>query len=261
MKINYNLSEISAEMLLNYLYPELEKKWVAYHDGTFYRNYSRDAMLVDEEQKNVMLARDGFLRLLPEGLLFTEDELRGKDFKGSYERMALKRRLFNAAFLPLDTFNFRQRLHIERNISMTLDKKLSFILKEYFGFDISAETNRYVREMARLLPFINEWRADFSRLAKLLGELFHCKTRLIISRYSDDDNTRNWLPGVQFQLLKPDLSVEEFRDLYAETRPLENFLKEWFIPAEVHFQLTIKHHLKEDEKHKSIILDYNTDLK
>ncbi len=261
MDLNNNLSEISAEMLLTYLYPELEKKWVAYHDGTFYRNYSRDAMLVDEEQTNVMLARDGFLRLLPEGMLFTEDELKGKDFKGSYERMMMKRRLFNAAFLPLDTFNFRQRLKIERQVSKTLDKKLYFILKEYFGFDMEAEQNKYVREVARLLPFIREWRADFSRLAKLLGELFHCKTRLIINRYSDDDNTRCWLPGVQFQLLIPNLTADEFQTLYTDTRPLEKFLMEWFMPAEVHFQLTIKHHVRNDENHKNYLLGYNIDLK
>ncbi len=260
MKINNNLSEISAEMLLNYFYPELEEKWVAYHDGTFYRNYSSDALDVDAEEKYVMLARDGFLRMLPEGLIFSEDELKGKDFKGNYQKQEMKRRLFNAAFLPLDTFNFRQRLHIERMFSKTLDDKLAFILKEYFGFDIHAEQNKYVREVAHLLPYIREWRADFSRLAKLMGELFHCKTRMIVNRYSEDDNTRNWLPGVQFQLLIPNLTPEEFRELYAETRPLEKFLSEWFMPAEVHFQLTIKHHLKEGEKVETFILDYNVDM-
>ncbi len=261
MEINNNLSEISTEMLLNYFFPELEDEWVAFCDGTFFRNYNRDALEIDEEERYVMLSRDGFMKTLPERLLFLEDELKDKDFKSSYQRQEMNRRLFTAAFLPFDTFNFRQRLHIERNISKTLDMKIEFVLKTFFGFDIQAEENKYVRMMARLLPFVSEWRADFSRLAKLLGELFHCQTRLLISRYSDDDNTRRWLPGVQFQLLMPDMTAEEFRQLYADTRPLEKFLIEWFIPAEVHCQLTIKHHLKAEEKSSSLVLDYNTDLK
>ncbi len=261
MEMNNNLSEMSAEMLLNYFYPDLEDQWVAFYDGTFYRNYNRDVLQIDDEEKNVMLSRDGFLRMLPERLLFQEDELKGKDFAANYKRQEMKRRLFNAAFLPFDTFGFRQRLHIERNISETLDMKLDFVLKTYFGIDIKTEENPYVREMARLLPFVREWRADFSRLAKLVGEIFHCKVRLIINRYSDDDNTRCWLPGVQFQLLKSDLTPDAYRQLYADTRPLERFIREWFMPAEAHFQLSIKHHLKGDERTDAFVLDYNTDLK
>ena len=36
--------EISAEMLLGHLYPELELLWTVRHRGTFYRNYSPDVM-------------------------------------------------------------------------------------------------------------------------------------------------------------------------------------------------------------------------
>ena len=34
-KINQNLSEISAEALVNYLYPELEGQWKVENSGTF----------------------------------------------------------------------------------------------------------------------------------------------------------------------------------------------------------------------------------
>ena len=40
--------EISAEMLLGHLYPELELLWTVRHRGTFYRNYSHDVMDIDE---------------------------------------------------------------------------------------------------------------------------------------------------------------------------------------------------------------------
>ncbi len=260
MEINNNLSQISAEMLLNYFYPELEKQWTAHHEGTFYRNYSQDVLELDEEERDVILARDGFIKMLPEGLLFDEKELKGKDFSGMYKQQEQRRRTFLAAFLPLDTFNFRQRLHLERNISKTLDMKLDYVLKTYFGFDFQAEQNPYVKEMASILPFIREWRADFKRIARLLGEIFHCKTRFLTSRYSDDDNSHCWIPGVEYQLLKPSLTAEEFRKLYEDTRPLEKFLIEWLMPAEVHCRLSIKDHRKVKEPGTPLLLDYNTEL-
>ncbi len=260
MKIDNNLAEISAEMQLNYFYPELEEKWEVHHDGTFYRNYNRDVIDLDTDNNYVSLSRDSFLRMLPEGILFDEKSLEGKDFAGEYKHQEATLRLFQDAFLPFDTFNFRQRLKIERNISKTLDNKLNYILKTYFGFDINAEENPYVREMARLLPFIRDWRADFNRLAELVGDLFHCKTNMIISRYSEDDNKRFWIPGVEFELLKADLSAEAFKKLYAETRPLEAFITEWLMPAEVHFKLSIKQHGQKPETGTPLILDYNIEL-
>lgn len=261
MDINGNLSQISAEMMLNYFYPELEEKWVARHAGTFLRNYSVDATLVDEEQTEVVLARDGYLRMLPEGLLFDENELKGKkNFDTRYKQLERRRRVFREAFLPFDTFAFRQRLAIERATSQLLEQKLSYVLRTYFGFNLDAEQNPYVREMAGLLPFIREWRADFSRLAKLLGEMVHCKTKLLITRYDTDDNSRRWLPAVEFQLQLPGLSAAEYRQLYDDIRPLEQFLIEWFIPCEVHCRLSIKHHGQPQTVDGTLMLDYNTEL-
>ena len=261
MNIDTNLSEISAEMLLNYFYPELSEKWVAHHASTFYRNYSRDAMLVDEEHKEVVLARDGYLRMLPEGLLFSEDELKGKNsIDAQYKKLQRKLHVFREAFLPFDTFAFRQRLQIERNTSQLLEKKLEYVLSTYFGFDLQAEQNPYVREIAVLLPFIREWRADFSRLAKLLGEMMNCTTKLLLNRYDTDDNSRRWIPAVEFQLLIPNLTAGEYRRLYEDTRPLELFIKEWFIPFEVRCRLSIKHHGCPQTVGDSLTLDYNTEL-
>ena len=38
------IPEIRAEMLLNYLYPELATKWMVSDKGSFYRNYNDDIM-------------------------------------------------------------------------------------------------------------------------------------------------------------------------------------------------------------------------
>ena len=91
MRINRNLSQIRAEVLLNYLYPEMESQWIAIDKGTFYRNYNQDALSIDEKEKKVVLARDGFLRLLPDGLLTKNDDLRGEDFAAKYKELEWRR--------------------------------------------------------------------------------------------------------------------------------------------------------------------------
>jgi len=260
MRVTNDISQISAEMLLNYLYPELQDKWIARHAGTFYRNYNNDHLTVSEQYNTVELARDGFLKLLPEGMLSDENELKGKDFLGKYNRLQQRRRLFLEAFLPFDTFAFRQRLHIERKVSELLDIKLDYVLRHIFGYDLTAETNPYVREIAVLLPYVSKMRADFSSIAKLLGNLFGCKTKLKIGRYSHIDSTRYWIPRVEYQLLIPHLSAADFQQLQTDIQPLQQFLAEWLMPAEVHCTITIKHHLQPQEAGNGLLLDYNTEL-
>ena len=87
MTLTNDISEIRAEVLLNYLYPELEDRWRAHYDGAFYRNYNRDALYVNTDTAEVSLARDGFLRLLPQGLLSNTDELRKGNNQGSTEEL------------------------------------------------------------------------------------------------------------------------------------------------------------------------------
>ena len=76
MKINRNISQIRAEVLLNYLYPEMSRTWMVQSKGTFYRNYNQDILALYEKEDKAILTRDGFLRLLPEGLLTRDDDLR-----------------------------------------------------------------------------------------------------------------------------------------------------------------------------------------
>ena len=49
MRQRNNIAEASAEMLLNYLYPEVERKWIAHGEGSFYRNYTNDLLDFDDE--------------------------------------------------------------------------------------------------------------------------------------------------------------------------------------------------------------------
>ena len=92
-KINQNLSEANAEMLLHYLYPEMDDKWTVEHQGTFYRNFNRDLIAYDENTGEVQVARDSFTKLLPPGLLFSESSLKGKGQKNKINKLNDRQRL------------------------------------------------------------------------------------------------------------------------------------------------------------------------
>ena len=260
MKVSYDISQISAELLLNYLYPELMDKWVAHYAGTFYRNYNNDHLSIYEETAEVVLARDGFLKFLPEALLSDENELKGGQLSEKHQKLEERKKIFQEAFRPFDTFSFRQRLRMEQKISELLNEKLDYLLKTYFHYDLAMETNPYIKDVAVLLPYISKLRADFGSTAKMLGQLFGCKTQMKMGRYSEVDSVRYWIPKVEYQLLLPDLTAEEYCKLKADIEPLRQFIAEWMMPAEVWCEITIKHHHQTQTVGKNLILDYNTEF-
>ena len=260
MRKSVQNTEIGAEMLLTYLYPELEDKWIVRYDGTFYRNYSHDAMEISPEEATVWLSRDGLLDLLPQGLLSMEDDLKSGDVQEKHRQLNLQRRVLSEAFLPFDSVEFRRRLKVEKDVSELLSDKLSFILRTFFGYDIEAEKNPYVRDFAVLLPYIRHWRGDMEMLRRLLSSVFDCEVVRRDGRFSEEDSTRAWIPHIRFELLKPDLTAEDFRTLQADILPLRDFLSEWFMPAEVRLDILVRHHSASPRLDENMILDYNTEL-
>ena len=256
----YDINEIGAEMLLNRLYPEMEDKWIARCEGTFYRNYMGDHISVYDDSDEVVLSRDGFISLLPDGLLSGEEDLRGGNFADKYKKLTQRMKLYKEAFLPIDTFAFRQRLHIEQMTSALLENKLAYLLKSIWNYDIEAETNPYVREVAVMLPYVSKMRANLRSIAKLLGSLFDCRAMMKTGRYSHEDSTRYWIPSVEYQLLIPNLTAEQYKKLKADIEPLQTFLSEWLIPAAMRCEITIKHHRQPQKVGDGLMLSYNSEL-
>ena len=64
-----NMSEISAEMLLNFLHPEEIDQWVVKDKGTFYRNYARTNTSLTrtdfDETKNKDVAFPSYMWAMP----------------------------------------------------------------------------------------------------------------------------------------------------------------------------------------------------
>ena len=260
MNLNQHIPEISAEMLLNFLYPDLEEKWIAHHDGTFYRNYNRDVLSVNPDEAQVWLSRDSLLRLLPQGLFSPEEELKKGDIVEKHDEIQQRIKLLSEAFLPFDTFSFRRHLKAERNVEELLDGWLSFLLKTYYGIDPDAVRNPYIRSLAVLLPGIRRWRGDFDLLRSLLAAVFHCEVTLQERRYSETDSTRVWIPEVRYELLVPGLSAKEFKILQADILPVRDFLAEWFMPMEVRLEIVAKHHHAAAGVGEQLILGYNTEI-
>lgn len=260
MSWNAQIPEISAEMLLNYFYPELQDQWVARHEGTFYRNYNQDVLSLEPEEATVSLSRDNFLALLPQGLLAREDDLKTGDKLEKHKQQEEEVKLLSEAFLPFDCFAFRQRLHIERQVSDLLETKLSYLLKTFFGLDLDTLTNPYVRELAVILPYVRQWRGDFNRVKNLLSSLFQCEVRLIEKRFSHTDSHLKWIPLVRYELLVPNLSPEAYRSLQANALAVEAFLSEWFIPMEMRLEVRVKQHGACRKTDEELTLDYNTEL-
>lgn len=259
-RTSQNLSEISAEMLINYLYPEMEERWKVQNIGTFYRNYNRDVLTYDEEHTEIQVARDGFLKLLPQGMLFTAKSLDHSNLRNAINEQNAQMRLYRDLFQPFDTFSFRRRLAIERQVSELLDAKLYYVLSTYFHYDLSKEENPLVREVAVLLPFVSRMRGDFMFVRNLLSSLFDCEVQCYQGRYSHSDNTARWIPLMQYELLVADMTNEQYNTLSQELEPLTHFISEWFIPAEVHCEISLKWHHQPPLTGRNLTLNYNTEL-
>ncbi len=255
------MSEISAEMLLNFLYPEEIDQWVVKDKGTFYRNYTPDVLSVDAKARYVALSRDGFIKLLPQGLITTDNELKGDDFYDKYVALFNRKQLLQEVFKPIDSFTFRRRLHIERKVSQLLNDKATYLLKKFYHFDLSKEKNPYVKTLAMLLPNISKLRANFGIVRDLLQILVGCEVEMNTGRYSEKDDTRCWLPWLKYDLLIDDLTTPQYNLLRKDMLELEQFINEWFMPFDVKCSLRIKQHGYPCKVEENLTLDYNTELK
>lgn len=244
------IDEISAELLLEQLYPDVENAWKAKYKGVFYRNYTADAIEVYEGEHLVELARDSMLKLLPREMLSREAELDSVDASGRKVRKSWKTRheeiherlhLLFEAFAPMDSFKFKKALEVERKTQEILEMKLQYVLKMCFDFDLEAEQDELVREAAVLLPYVSKMRGVPLLLARLLEMLTGYRVALRQGDFSHRDTTRAWLPWLRYSVIIPGLKTEEEYMLKeAELRPVMDFLQEHLAPVDMLCEIEIK---------------------
>lgn len=240
---NTNISALRAEVLLNHLYPEQSDSWIVTNKGTFYRNYIEDVLQLDAKLSQVSLSRDGLLRLLPQGLVSTKDELKEAE----------------ELFVPFDSWRFRDSLRAEEDFAYLLENKLNIILKTYYGVDIEAETNPLVREMMKLLPLASSIRGNFHKIGDILMALLNQRVSTHITCYNWSDKTVDTQPMVCYKVWVPELTSESYKELEKNIEALKNFLVEWFIPFDTYCAIEIKAE-KNTSLNNAMLLNYNTKL-
>ena len=240
---NTNISALRAEVLLNHLYPEQSDSWVVTNKGTFYRNYSEDVLQLEANLSQVSLSRDGLLRLLPQGLVSTKDELKEAE----------------ELFVPFDSWRFRDSLRAEEDFAYLLENKLNIILKTYYGVDIEAETNPLIREMMKLLPQASSIRGNFHKIGDILKALLNKRVTTHITCYNWSDKTADTQPMVCYKVWVPELTSESYKELEKNIEALKNFLVEWFIPFDTYCAIEIKTE-QATSLNNTMLLNYNTKL-
>lgn len=257
------MSEISAEMQLGYTYPGNDSKWIVHNKGTFYRNYQSDVMAIDEESNVVDLARDGFIHLLPQGIITSDTDLSIDDSeqkKAAWQQLQARKRRLEAAFQPIDTIRFRNRLLIEKQISDTLHDKQAIILKEVYGIQVEDFPNAFVQQIMRILPNIRRYRGDLNSIRFFLTSCTDSEVELLTKRYSDTDTTKQWIVEAIYNIYIDNLSSVEYKEMSEKAHHIEDFLREWLIPIEVKLKVGIKMRTKTRTIGSSFILDYNIQL-
>lgn len=253
--------EISAEMYIHILFPEMEKDLVVRDKGLFSRNYSADLLSIDTDQHVVELSREGFLGILPPDLISPEEELNDDNWKRSRQKDIrardgeIKRRvaILADAFSPLDTYRFRYSLAEEQKIEEILSEKTKLVLKMWYGFDLDNETDPYLRKAAMLLPYIPQFRGDLQFVRSLLHSLTKHDVTLSFSRFGDNDNTVCWITMAHFHVIIDDLTQEQYLEESAKLKKVSEFIKEHFIPVDMLCEIGVK-----GVSDKCKILDYNT---
>jgi len=234
------IPEIKAEFLLNTLYPELKEKWVAYFDGTFYRNYNSDVLSIFKDIEEVHVSRDSIVGLLPAGMISNEYSLKGtSEWRAIWEKQKKDIDKLRDAFCPIDTFLFRENLKLEDSASKVIDQNTELVLKEIFDIDVESETNPLKKVFLLMLPFIERLRTDYGFISTLLSELISHRVEVIKRSYSDYDSVISSLPCVIFRVFVDDLNVDSYKALRTQLDELEEFLREWYIPFDTHFEIEL----------------------
>lgn len=241
MKHNANISEIRAEVQLNHLYPEQTDNWIVRDKGTFYRNYNSDILQLEEKLSQVNLSRDGLLRLLPQGFIGPN-----KNF-------------LEELFTPFDSWNFRDSVRNEEDLSQLLDNKLNILLETYYGVDIVNEKNPYIKEMMKILPLVSRLRGKYYKIGDILNVILNHKVTTHISCYNWSDKVADTQPMVSYKVWIPNLTKEAYRELDTNIEALASFLAEWFIPFDTRCVIELKTE-KATSLENNMLLNYNTKL-
>ena len=246
--------ELSAEMLLTTYFSDV-KEWNAVYGSFFARNYSGDLISCDHDTETVSLARNGLYDIMPEKLFFDSEELRfleKRDLAYKLSETYEEEKNIKIYFKPFDSYFFNQSLRLNKVVTHLVDHKTRLLLKVIFDYDIEAEENPYVKQIAPLLLHVTDLRANLDRIVNILTDVLECRVEYKAMRPE----------YTQFVVHKRQLDGKSYAMFMKELKPLFAFVKDWFMPMEMELEFKVKDYeqpfVLSDER--ALVLDYNTQL-
>ena len=223
-------------------------------EGVFTRNYSEDLLRIDTDQNSItiFLSRDGIYHLLPQGLFFTENQLkeeqkRGNNFKSAYDKLKKQKQDAQLFFQPLDTELFKLTIAGERNLNNLLKTGNKIWLSNL----PDDSKNEYINKLIPLLPYAAQLRGNMQLLTDLLKSVFDVEKieiKEIAPLYA------------RFIIHKEGLSKEEYLAMNEDLKLFFDFFSHWFLPLEKKYDFKIKDFKTPFTLGTSLVLDYNTNL-
>ncbi|MCF0218964.1 MAG: hypothetical protein HUK14_04205 [Muribaculaceae bacterium] len=251
---NSDFRRLKAEVILDMLYPNM-KDIIVRDKGSFYRGYNPDLMDIDLSRNEIELSRDGTLKFLPNNFLSNDDEL-NKDIRERSEIVNRRIKLLGDAFMPIDTYVFMQCLKAQREVDSLLRDKAQNILRIFFNYDVTQETNPYIAQIAYLLPFARLLKGKIGMLKRLLTIVVE---EPIVSHsypYSALDTTVGYMPKTLFSVQKSGLTEETYPEYFSQIKALRDFVADWFIPFDHIFEMEVV----DTKAGKNELLNYNTKI-
>ena len=257
------IGDLSAETYLNSVFPDNFPVSVN-TKGIFYSNYSEDLLEIVPSvhiSNQVVLSRDGIFHLLPEGMFFDElayREARRKEVPFEQDKV----HVFD--FLtPFDTEFFKVTRGLDRRVGSAEEGGVEFLLELLYNVDVKKTDNPYIRKTLPFLLQSSVIRGDFALMGRLMSAITGFRTVVSTTTMTllSPSGVRKESPFVNVLFHIPDLSNGEYSEHYGILREFVAFFAEWFFPAELEFDFSVR-----DEEQLFVLdeniltLDYNTFL-
>jgi len=240
---NINDSVSSAEFLLSTLCSNADEYTVSYC-GESRRTLFGELLNIDTAYNEAVVARDGMMQILPEGLLFGKEEI--KDLVEYNKKKEALDEFFTQNF---DNPVFHTGLKWEKKLSWLEENLSTLVLKELFDITLGSTANVEVKKLAQQIPVGQYIKGNIKMLSLVSQHIL-----------KHDVEVRESGKQIIFTVLVDNLSATEYLEEKKQLSQYFSKLAEWFLPYDCQCSYEVKAHERHMKLGKKLILNYNTRL-
>lgn len=194
----------------------------------------------------------GMMHILPEGLLFGENEL--KDSKQSTvvlfdQHNKKKNELAEFFYQNFDRRLFQTEMRWVKKLSQLEENLNNIVLKDLFGIEFPEDSPQEVRKLALLIPGGQYLKGNVEMLALVSQNILGKEVNVTVS-----------MNKVLFTIMVDGLNAQQYQEWLTALSPYFNKVAEWFLPYDCICTYEIKAHERHLRLDKKLILNYNTRL-